>query len=552
MKNLRIMIVCLLTGLLASQALAGTTGGRPLTGSDRVLPLAGVARETITGANKGDLAAEDRQRRDEGLPFRYALPRTVQLDPTDSGTWEVLAGGDRIWRLVLDCPGALSVGLGCDRYRLPEGAALLLFAADGSGPVYIFDARDNREHGQLWSPVLLTDRVVVELQLPGSVVSDWDLLIGTVGWGYRYFGEPAEDKSGPCNIDVICAEGDDWREEIATVGVYTVGASWKCTGVMVNNTAQDERPLFLTAYHCGVSSTAASTVVIYWNFESPVCGQQSGGSLEQFSSGTMLRADWSTSDFTLLEIEESPDPDFGVNFAGWDRTAAVPDQAVCIHHPGTDEKSISFENDPLSITTYLENVGPGNSTHLRVADWDLGTTEGGSSGSPLFNSQKLIVGQLHGGYAACDNDLPDWYGRLYFSWTGGGTSSSRLRDWLDPEGLQVNTLQLLVGGDDPEPPPDPPAENANIRVTMVAPNPFLDFVEFTVEVDRDATTTARIFNVAGRLVADLGRQVLVGGEESTWAWGGDTVDGNRAASGMYILVLEADGKSARKAFTRLN
>lgn len=76
--------------------------------------------------------------------------------------------------------------------------------------------------------------------------------------------------------------------------------------------------------------------------------------------------------------------------------------------------------------------------------WDIGTTEPGSSGSPLFNQDNRVIGQLHGGDAACDNDESDWYGAFYASWTGGDKSSSRLLDWLDPG----NTGQLFIDGRD--------------------------------------------------------------------------------------------------------
>jgi len=55
-----------------------------------------------------------------------------------------------------------------------------------------------------------------------------------------------------------------------------------------------------------------------------------------------------------------------------------------------------------------------------------------------------VVGQLHGGLAACENDLPDWYGRFSISWSGGGTPNSRLSDWLDPLGTGTTTLDLLA------------------------------------------------------------------------------------------------------------
>lgn len=53
-----------------------------------------------------------------------------------------------------------------------------------------------------------------------------------------------------------------------------------------------------------------------------------------------------------------------------------------------------MKNNALAITAY----GGGSGTSLRrVIDWDQGTTEGGSSGSGLWNQSKRLVGQLHGG-----------------------------------------------------------------------------------------------------------------------------------------------------------
>jgi hypothetical protein len=134
---------------------------------------------------------------------------------------------------------------------------------------------------------------------------------------------------------------------------------------------------------------------------------------------------------------------FDAYYAGWDRSDTAPDSAVGIHHPDGDMKKISFEDDPLSITAYLGDPSPGDGTHLRVANWDLGTTEGGSSGSPIFNSNKHITGLLHGGWASCyQPNERDWYGRIYSSWTGGGTPATRLSDWLDPNDINSGAISL--------------------------------------------------------------------------------------------------------------
>jgi hypothetical protein len=294
--------------------------------------------------------------------------------------------------------------------------------------------------------------MVIELTLPTESRQDYELALARVGKGFRYFGEalgaggPDGEKSGACNNDVVCPEGDPWRAEINSVAVYTLNGFWTCTGAMVNNTAADATPYFLTADHCGISSSNDASMVVYWNFQSPVCGQQGGGSLADSQSGAILRAAYSTSDVCLVELEELPDPSWNVTYAGWDRRDVDQPSAVAIHHPSTDEKAISFEYDPTTTTSYLGASSPGNGTHIRVADWDDGTTEPGSSGSPLFSPDHHIIGQLHGGYAACGNDLADWYGRLSVSWNGGGSASTRLSDWLDPLDLAPETLDLFDPG----------------------------------------------------------------------------------------------------------
>ncbi|MBM4131022.1 T9SS type A sorting domain-containing protein, partial [bacterium] len=326
---------------------------------------------------------------------------------------------------------------------LPAGATLAVSAAGAQAPLLVFTAADNADHGELWTPIVPADALVVDLAVPATVTAEPLLELGFVNSGYRVIGQAPTAKAGPCNIDVVCPEGDPWRDEIATVGLIAISGSFVCTGAMVNNTAFDGTPYLLTADHCGITASRAPSVVVYWNFESPACAEQGGGSLAQFTSGATLRATWATTDFTLLELDEAPDAAFLVKYAGWNRSETPPTSATAIHHPSSDEKSISFETAPVLPASYLADATPGNGTHLRVVDWDLGTTEPGSSGSPLFDQDRLLVGQLHGGWAACGNDLSDWYGRLHRSWDGGGTAATRLSDWLDPGATGAVTVPLL-------------------------------------------------------------------------------------------------------------
>ncbi|MDX2474810.1 MAG: FlgD immunoglobulin-like domain containing protein [Candidatus Krumholzibacteria bacterium] len=378
--------------------------------------------------------AEDSIRERNDLPPRFAIGESTWLSPEDSGTWENLDQRHQMWRMRISSPGALSLNLGFTGFELPKGARLSIYPVDVTDVedyrgVLTFTNADNEDHGQLWTPVILADDVVLELVLPVSERQNYRLELTAINKGYRYFGENlAElgyDKAGTCNIDVVCPEGDDWRAEINSVGVISTGGTTFCTGSMLNNTAGDGTPYFLTANHCGISGSNAASLVVYWNFQSVNCGDQSGGVLNQFLTGSTFLASSAASDFTLVEMNDPVDPAHEVSFAGWDKTSVDPTSATAIHHPATDEKSISFEYDPTSTTTYLGSAVPGDGSHIRVTDWDVGTTEPGSSGSPLFDQNHRVVGQLHGGYAACGNDLSDWYGRLSVSWP-------QIAQYLDP------------------------------------------------------------------------------------------------------------------------
>jgi hypothetical protein len=401
---------------------------------------------TIPPLDLNALHAEDVQRDLAGLPPRYAVPHETIIRPSTDGVWTDLDADTRVWHLRISAPGALSLNLGFTAYYMPASGELRLYATDGSDALPPYTSADNADHGQLWTAVVLTDDLMVEVSVPRRLEHLLILELTSINVGYRGFGEIAQDRAGACNIDVVCPEAVPWANEIPAVGVISTGGSLFCTGFMVNNTAQNQTPFFMTANHCGINSGNAASLVVYWNFQSPTCGQHGGGSLSQHQSGSTFRATWSTSDFTLVQLSQSPNPAWNITYAGWSRADANSTSSVCIHHPNCDEKSISFDNQPSAITSYLGSSSPGDGTHLLV-DWDLGVTEPGSSGSPLFDQNHRVIGQLHGGYSACgSSDMRDWYGRFFRSWTGGGSNSNRLSNWLDPGNTGVLYVDTLAPG----------------------------------------------------------------------------------------------------------
>lgn len=386
------------------------------------------------------LMVEDELAKLRGEPYRYAVTRN-QFDA--QGTWKT-HGDHSIWQLNVNAEGATSLSFGFDNVFLPEGAELFVYDAKGNEVLGPFTSQDNNASKQLWTPMLEVDSATIEVNVPNEFKKQLQFQLKHINQGYRGIKAGDLQKSGSCNIDVVCSDGDGWRDEIRSVARYTFtkdGSSFLCTGSMVNNTAEDFKPYFLTANHCVSTAAEVSSMVIYWNYETSACGGTPNGSLSQSQSGASLRATWEPADVTLVELNAMPNEDYNVYFAGWDNSAPAPSASVTIHHPAGDEKRISFDDNPATITNYLSDVVNSNANYLRIGEWERGTTEGGSSGSGLWNLNKHIVGVLSGGNASCQNqDAADWYGRIATQWDGGGTAASQLKAWLDPTNSGVSSL----------------------------------------------------------------------------------------------------------------
>lgn len=432
---------------------------QPTAQTETLLPVDAVDRLVLPPLNLPAVLDKDQQEQLAGLAPRYAEPIQVNVTPKSHGTWESIDPTTAVWRLRIASPGALSLNFGFTHFKMPPGGRMFIYSIDFAHGWRPFTDRDNADHGQLWTPPVEGDDVVIEITLPSPRIGALDVELSWVNVGFRRFGDvftsAAQEKSGACNVDVLCPEGDPWRMEIPAVAVISTGGSRFCTGFMVNNTAGDLRPFFMTANHCGIGSSNAPSLVAFWNYQNSTCrpvgssasGGAGNGSLAQFTTGSTFRATWSTSDFTLVELSSNPNPAWNISYAGWSRSTAEATSGACIHHPNCDEKRITLYNTPTVTVNSWSNTTPDpNGNHVH-AFWSLGVTEPGSSGSPLFDQNHRIIGQLHGGPSACGaGDLSDFYGRFSSSWSGGGTSATRLSDWLDVPGTGAMFVDTISGG----------------------------------------------------------------------------------------------------------
>lgn len=346
-------------------------GGVPLTllRAAELPPIEGI---TLPTPDLAALAAEDAiNDQDKSIPYRFGFNHAVDLGLENSGTWSTMNDGTRVWRIEVECPGAVSVNFEFHEYQLPEGAKV--FVINGEGQHIGAFTNANAVNGKLGVQPMAGDRIIVEYQVPPRVPIG-RLRIGQVTHGYRdVFGYARGlGDSGSCNNNVICPEGDPWRAQIRSVAMIVVSGSGICTGTLINNCAQNGTPYFLTARHCLPNPvTNVSTWVFRFNWESPVCGANQNGPTNQTVSGATHLVNSAGSDVALLQLSSTPPAGYNVFYSGWDRSGTAPTSSTGIHHPSGDIKKISFDLNAATTATY------GSATCWRIATWEDGTTEPG-------------------------------------------------------------------------------------------------------------------------------------------------------------------------------
>ncbi|MBL0062753.1 MAG: trypsin-like peptidase domain-containing protein [bacterium] len=394
-------------------------------------------------ARSSRLMAED-EAEGKDVPLRFAAELPVNLNLKNSGVWETLPNGDRLWRLRIASQNANTIGLVYDQWFIPKGGQLFIYNDDRSQVIGAFTSFNNWENGNNITQPVKGSAITLEYLEPVAVMNQSVLSIMTVNHGYRDVFSRQRDRaldafgsSGSCNNNINCPEGAAWQDEKRGVAMILSGGSRICTGSLVNNTAANQTPYFLTAFHC---LGGEASWVFMFNYESASCSNVDGPTSQTVANAT-LRASWSTSDFALLQLSSTPPATYNPYYNGWNRVNSPGTSSICIHHPSGDIKKISFDNNaPTNSGWYTTG-----DNHWKILNWEDGTTEPGSSGSPLFDQSSRIIGQLHGGDATCANNVNDYFGKFAYSWAGGGTSSTRLSNWLDPNGTAPNTLDGLNG-----------------------------------------------------------------------------------------------------------
>lgn len=400
-------------------------------------------------------AADDELREREGRLPLYGRFVPLIATPVSHGVWTDLPNGDRLWRVMLASIGALAIEVFLSEVSLPPGSQLHFHDPEGGQMQGGYTQDHVSPDGFLTTLPVIGERLVMEYYEPLAVRGQGWFTIDRLAHTYRMVEQL---RSGTCQVDVNCSEGTDWSEQrdaVVRIRVVIPSGTGFCTGTLMNNTALDCTPYILTAFHCGEESTTAnfSQYQFLFNYQRD-CGSGTAPAT-QVMTGCVRRADSNDSgvegggtfgsDFLLVELNSVVPSTFNAFYAGWDATVLGSSSGVSIHQPGGDVKKISSYSSALTSASW---AGFTSGSHWRVT-WVAtanghGVTEPGSSGSPLFNSAKRVIGTLTGGQSCCTTNgcgsqtglnQPDYYGKVSYHWDSNpNPPEEKLRLFLSPTG----------------------------------------------------------------------------------------------------------------------
>ena len=434
--------------------------GTPKSFDNPVTDIKQIPVITMPELDSRDLLLEDSIRKISGdKTMRFAKSFQVNINLKEIGLPESVKNG-KIWRLGIKSLKAYSINVIFSDYKLAKDAELYIYSSDKQSIIGAFTDENNQDFKSFATSPVKGNIIFIELFEPDNVEFSSHAVIGQINHDYKNIFKifnlsKSYGQSGSCEINVNCPQGQLWQNEKKSVCKYIINGTYYDSGALINNTTFNGTPYFLTARHCfyayldwNAINTAANNSIFYFNYESPSCSNQDV--TPQSISGSYLKAYWDPSDFLLIQLSSQPPQNYNAYYSGWDRRNINASSEVGIHHPMGDIKKISTSTNPVISTDKFSNTLDNLASFWRII-WTSGVTEEGSSGSPLFNQRKKIVGQLAGGYSACNSynqgghdfgpNQPDWYGKFSSSWAGGGTSTTQLSNWLDPCGAGVDTLE---------------------------------------------------------------------------------------------------------------
>lgn len=604
---LSIGVVCAAVFITHAQS---NEGGLPLSNQNSTVLLQKVDIKSYPTPDFSTIIEQENQDELNGVakPYMVSTGIIADINLKNSGSWSYLENGSKIWRLSVTVPEAKALSFLYDQFTLPKGVRFFLTNKNAKQVLGAYTASNNTKYNTFITEAVQGDVVNLEMNIEAEVdVAAIQFHIHRIGAYYRGVDDltrfasdeatpatPLDEQSttSPCHLDAVCAianvsadqykvpMGASVRILISSIG----GSSGFCSGTLINNTGNGPNgtctPLMLTASHCDGDNYHSDADFASWQFKFNYYYDSCGGSnihspsptlnganfkarsnYPSFNSGTPGNSSM-VADFLLLELT---DPSVTVvqdlYYAGWNRKTDIYDEAneeyynffIGYHHPAGDVKKQSWAKTIMSNGTFNQSSVFG--THWKL-NFIGGGTQGGSSGSGLFDVDGLLIGDLSGGPKSGGGCGPLFgksplYSKLSYAWENEFDQTafsqfagpqSQLKTWLDP----INSGALTLGYAKPDCTNLPPVGIDDLKNRLeesihLYPNPTKSgIINASFNLTTSETIHVTVYNALGRLVKTFSLQSVLSGNYS--------FDCSAFSDGIYMMNFNVNNVKVGKKF----
>ena len=352
-----------------------------------------------------------------------------------------------LWRYAIGGTSVRTIGVNLGFPKLPKGSYIAFVAADTTVSliqhprVYYQGSLMERHKTRGLSEGIFGNKLIIEYYEPDSLKEKDNIIIKSITYGFVGYGnlgkssynEP-ELKSGywgdssfpTCQKDVICSDVGSYLNEAKSVvflnmvcnideddnGFFETTLRIKGTGFFLNKVGgygNNDSPILVTAGHSyhylklGITPidliNNITNFYVVTKYQNLKCGTDDLG-----KGGIRLPGDFNrialgssyddfdlpwyspNNDYAVLQASSTVNglSSYDLVYGAWSKYHNFNTGVgyFCIHHPKGDVKKINKDNDAVYRVT----------TDGFDLKYDIGITEGGSSGAPIFNSSKQIVG----------------------------------------------------------------------------------------------------------------------------------------------------------------
>ncbi|HPR85778.1 MAG TPA: hypothetical protein PLG33_06990, partial [Prolixibacteraceae bacterium] len=216
---------------------------------------------------------------------RFGVVQQFALNIKDAGLKTDIPGKGSIWQYEIDSKDAFSLGVFFKSFNLPKGARLYFYDPSKTLLRGAFSELNNNAEKRLPVAEFPSKKLIIEYFEPSSSEFSGEVVIGSVSQAYVDLNAVATTRIG-----INCPEGADWQNEKNSVCLMTFNDSkysYYCSGALVNNVREDGTPYFLTANHCISTSSEASTLVTYFQYENSTCSSSDAKNNKTLAGATL-------------------------------------------------------------------------------------------------------------------------------------------------------------------------------------------------------------------------------------------------------------------------